>query len=148
MLKKISMESPWNIWKTNMLKWHTTSKTEHFKRVIFIMTVLSWSWLKWRKRAVSKECCGYSSHSLDAYQASRGWSPWTSRHFCRNSSKALQPVFLWSLKRKGLEVTFCQHEFKFSVQEHHIVSPSLFLWSNYQLSNFMTGFYFPLALVR
>ena len=48
---------------------HTTSNTEYSKRVIFIMRVLPWNWLKWRIKSVAKECCGHFSHPLDVYEA-------------------------------------------------------------------------------
>ena len=40
---------------------HTTSKIENFKIVIFIVKVLPWNSLKWRGKSVPKECCGYFS---------------------------------------------------------------------------------------
>ena len=58
------------------------------------MKVLPWNWLKWRGKSVPKECCGYFSHSLDAYEASHGQSPWISRHCCRNLNEKLQQTFL------------------------------------------------------
>ena len=54
---------------------HITSKTENFKRVIVIMKMLPWNYLKWRGKSVPKECCGYFSHPLDIYEASPGKSP-------------------------------------------------------------------------
>ena len=51
----------------------------------------------------------YFSHPLDVYEASPEQSPWNSRHYCRSSSEKLQ------------QTTFCQHDFKCNVQEHHFV---------------------------
>ena len=48
---------------------HTESKTEDFKRVIFIMKVLLWNWLKWRGKSVRKKSCGYFSYPLDPGQS-------------------------------------------------------------------------------
>ena len=49
----------------------TTSKTtENFERVIFIMTMLPWNWLKWRGKSVPIECCGYFLRPLNAYEVS------------------------------------------------------------------------------
>ena len=74
---------------------HTLSGTENFKRVIFIIKVLPWNWLKWRGKIVPKKCCGYLSHPLDAYdKASLGQSRWTNRNCCRNVSEKLQQEFL------------------------------------------------------
>ena len=70
---------------------------------------------------MKKECCGYFPHPLDVYEASPEQSPWTSRHCCITSSEKLQRASLQLLRRKGSEVTFCQHDFKFNVQEHHFV---------------------------
>ena len=54
---------------------HTTSKTaENVKRVIFIVKVLAWNWLKWRGKSVPKECCDYFSHPLDVYIWSKSWT--------------------------------------------------------------------------
>ena len=123
------------------------SKTESFKRLIFIIKMLLWNWLKWRGKSVPKECCGYFSHSLDVYEASPRRSPWIiSRHCCRHSSGKLQRDFLQSLKRKGFEVTFCQHDFKCNGQEHHFVYFYEVIINCYP--DFMTYFYFPFTYVR
>ena len=52
--------------------------------------------------------------------------------------------FCLSLKGKGLKVTFSQHNFKGNVQEHHFVYFFEVIINCYP--NFMTCFYFPLAL--
>ena len=55
-------------------------------RVIFVMKLLPWNWLKWRGKSVPRETCSYFSHPLDVYEASPGQqSPWTSTHY-RSSS--------------------------------------------------------------
>ena len=73
MVKKLQCR-PWNIIKDGHSEddtFHTTSKTpENFKRVIFIMKVLHWNWLKWRGKSVPKEWCGYFSHLFDVYEVS------------------------------------------------------------------------------
>ena len=118
------------------------SKTESF-----IIKMLPWNWLKRRGKSVPKECCGYFSHSLDVYEVSPRRSPWTiSRHCCRDSSGKLQRDLLQSLKRKGFEVTFCQHDFKCNGREHHFVYFYEVIINCYP--NFMAYFYFPFACVR
>ena len=75
---------------------HTFSKTENFKRTSFIIKVLlPYNWLEWREKAIAKECCGYFSHPLGAYdKTSPGQSSWTSRYCCWDLSKNLQQEFL------------------------------------------------------
>ena len=34
-------------------------------KVIFIMKVLPWNWLKWRGKSVAKEFFGYFAHPVD-----------------------------------------------------------------------------------
>ena len=85
------------LWKMNRVKmtyFTPTSETDNFRRIIFIMKVLTWNWLKWRRTSVPKECCDYFSRPSDVYEASLEWSPWTSRQCCRNLSDKLQWVFL------------------------------------------------------
>ena len=49
------------------------------------------------------------------------------------------------IKKKGIEVTFWQHDFKCNVQEHQFVYFYEVVINCFP--NFMTFFYFPLALV-
>ena len=121
---------------------HTTSKTENFKKVIVIMKVLPWNEEKRRGRSVPRESCGYFSHPLDVYEASPEWSPFGPADIVvetqvKNCSKPLE--------RKGLEVTFYQHDFKCNVQEHPLVHFYEVIIDCYP--NLITSFYFPLALV-
>ena len=77
-----------------------------------------------------KEVCSYFSHPLDVYEASPGQSPRTSRYCCGNLSGKLQQAFLKSLKRKGLKVTFRQHDFQMQCSGAPFC---IFLWRNDQL---------------
>ena len=111
----------WILWKIDIVKmtlFTLPSKTDNFKRR---PKVLPWNWFKWRRKLVPKECCDYLSCPWDVCEATPGRSHWTSRHCCRNSSeKAATSLFvIIKKKRKGLEVTFCQHNFKCNVQENH-----------------------------
>ena len=81
-----------------------TLKLIEVKRKVSAKRVLWFSFISFK--CLRRKSC---TKSLDQHR----------RHFCRNPSKNLERVFLQSLKRKGLEVTFCQHDFKRNVQEHH-----------------------------
>lgn len=58
----------------------------------------------------------------------------------------LQRNFFKSLKRRGLKVTFCLHEIKYHVQQHHFVFFRDVIINCY--SNFKTCLNFFLALIR
>ena len=76
---------------------HSTSKNQNFKRVIFIMKVLPWNWLKWRGESVSKECCGCFSHAWDVYKASLGRSPFGPADIVAET------------RTKNCSIPFCNH---------------------------------------
>ena len=94
-----------------------------------------------------QDCCSYFSHSSDAYdETSPEQSAWISRHCYGNLSEKLQQEIFVTIKRKGLEVTFCQNDFKCNIQQHHFVCFYKVIINSYP--NFLTCFYYPLSLVR
>ena len=126
-------------WKLDTF--HTASKTASFERVIFIMKVLPWNWLKCCGSVLKrKDCCTYFSHPLDIYETSTGRNLWTSRHFCRKLSGKLPQAFCKSLKKiKDWKLPSAS-----MTSNTMFRSIMYFLWNNYPLwSKFYDLLLFP-----
>ena len=98
------------------------------------------------KVSAKRVLCFFFSFFRGSWCKASVWSLWTSRHCCRNSSEKLRHAFLQSIKRRRLEVTFFQHDFKCNVQGQHFVYFYEVIINCYP--NFITCFYFPPTLVR